>query len=51
MVDAAFFWNHYDDLIVTVGRALSDASRRSDNISNARARGLELRAGPDWCGE
>jgi vitamin B12 transporter len=43
VVDAAFFWNRYDDLIVTVGRALSDASRyRSDNISNARARGLEL---------
>jgi len=43
MVDAAVFWNQYDDLIVTVGRALRDASRYlSDNISNARARGLEL---------
>ena len=43
MVDAAFFWNQYDDLIVAVGRTLSDASRyRTDNISNARARGLEL---------
>ena len=42
-LDAAFFANRYDDLIVTVGRAIGGASRyRSDNISNARARGLEL---------
>ena len=43
------FFNHYDDLIVAVGRSFQDASRyRTDNISNARARGLEL-AG-DWRG-
>lgn len=40
---ATAFLNRYDDLIVTVGRSLRDASRyRTDNISNARARGLEL---------
>jgi outer membrane cobalamin receptor len=37
------FANRYTDLIVTVGRSLADASRyRSDNISNARAGGVEL---------
>jgi len=45
LLDATFFYNRYDDLIVSVGRSLADASRyRSDNISNARARGLELAA-------
>jgi outer membrane receptor protein involved in Fe transport len=39
------FRNEYDDLIVAVGRALQDASRfRTDNISNARAQGVELGA-------
>jgi outer membrane cobalamin receptor len=42
-IGATGFFNRYDDLIVTVGRTLGGASRyRSDNISNARARGLEL---------
>jgi outer membrane cobalamin receptor len=42
-VDVTAFFNRYDDLIVAVGRSLRDASRyRTDNISNARARGLEL---------
>ena len=42
-IDATAFFNRYDDLIVAVGRSLRDASRyRTDNISNARARGLEL---------
>lgn len=41
--DATTFFNRYDDLIVAVGRSLRDASRyRTDNISNARARGLEV---------
>ncbi len=41
-VDATCFDNRYDDLIVAVGRALQDYSRyRTDNISNARARGVE----------
>src|SRR5690606_26919196 len=37
VTDVAYFRNRYDDLNVTVGRALADASRYvSDNISNAR---------------
>ncbi len=46
LVDVTAFVNSYDDLIVAVGRSLRDASRyRTDNISNARARGLELSGG------
>lgn len=46
VVEATFFYNDYDDLIVSVGRSFRDASRyRTDNISNARTRGLELSAG------
>lgn len=45
VLDATVFSNRYDDLIVAVGRSLADASRfRTDNISNARARGLEIAA-------
>ena len=41
-IEATAFFNEYDDLIVTVG-SFADSSRyRSDNISNARAQGLEL---------
>jgi outer membrane cobalamin receptor len=41
-VDATYFHNRYDDLIVAVG-SFSNVSRfKTDNISNARARGLEL---------
>lgn len=44
-LDATGFFNTYDDLIVSVGRAFAGSSRyRTDNISNARARGLELSA-------
>src|ERR1700676_1962031 len=40
---ATAFSNRYEDLIVTIGRSLRDASRyRTDNVSNARARGVEL---------
>ena len=47
-VDAVTFFNQYDDLIVSVG-SLRDVSRyRTDNVSNARARGVELSAG--WHG-
>jgi outer membrane cobalamin receptor len=47
--DASLFFNRYDDLIVAVGGSLSGASRyRTDNISNARARGLEI--GLAWRG-
>ncbi len=43
IVEATGFYNHYDDLIVAVGRSFADASRfRTDNISNARTRGVEL---------
>lgn len=43
VVGLTAFDNRYDDLIVAVGPALADASRyRTDNISNARARGLEM---------
>ena len=42
-LEATYFANRYDDLIVAVGRSFADASRyRTDNIANARARGLEL---------
>ena len=44
-LEATAFFNHYTDLIVAVGRSLSGISRyRTDNISNARARGAELGA-------
>jgi outer membrane receptor protein involved in Fe transport len=43
VVDAGWFLNRYDDLIVTVGRAYRDASRYlTDNIANARASGIEI---------
>jgi outer membrane cobalamin receptor len=43
-LDATTFLNRYDDLIVAVG-SLRDVSRyRTDNVSNARSRGLELSA-------
>jgi outer membrane cobalamin receptor len=46
VVEATAFFNHYDDLIVSIGRSFRDASRyRTDNISNARSRGLELSGG------
>ena len=42
-LDATWFVNNYTDLIVSVGRGFSGLSRyRTDNISNARARGVEL---------
>ena len=43
--DATAFFNNYTDLIISVGRDFSGVSRwRTDNISNARARGAELSA-------
>ena len=42
IVDATWFLNRYDDLIVAVGRSMQDYSRyRTDNIANAQAQGLE----------
>ncbi|MFI5178042.1 MAG: TonB-dependent receptor domain-containing protein [Vicinamibacterales bacterium] len=47
VADATYFFNRYDDLIVSVGSSLSGASRyRTDNIANASARGLET--GLSW---
>jgi outer membrane cobalamin receptor len=44
-IEAAAFYNAYTDLIISVGRTFSGVSRyRTDNISNARARGAELSA-------
>ena len=44
-VDATWFYNSYDDLIVAVSQPLSSASRyRTDNIANARSTGLEVDA-------
>ena len=41
-LSATAFWNRYDDLIITVGRAVAGASQyRSDNLSNSRAHGLD----------
>lgn len=43
--DATAFLNNYTDLIVSVGQSFAGVSRyRTDNISNARARGVELSA-------
>jgi outer membrane cobalamin receptor len=42
-LSATAFSNSYDDLIITVGTSLRGASRyQTDNISNARSRGVEL---------
>ena len=42
-VDATWFANRYDDLIIAVGSSFTGASRyRTDNIANARAQGVEL---------
>lgn len=39
---ATAFWNRYEDLIITV-QSLAGASRyRSDNLSNSKARGVEV---------
>ena len=42
LLEAAAFFNEYDDLIVAVGSFSGSSRYRTDNISNARARGLEL---------
>jgi outer membrane cobalamin receptor len=42
LVEATAFFNEYDDLIVAVGSFSGSSRYRTDNISNARARGLEL---------
>jgi outer membrane cobalamin receptor len=42
LVEATWFRNTFDDLIVAVGRFVGSSRYRTDNISNARAAGLEL---------
>ena len=42
LVEATAFTNHYDDLIVAVGSFEGSSRYQTDNISNARASGLEL---------
>ena len=41
-LEAAAFYNRYDDLIVAVGSFSASSRYTTDNISNARARGFEL---------
>jgi outer membrane cobalamin receptor len=41
-VEALGFWNNYDDLIIAVGSFRQSSRFRTDNIANARARGMEL---------
>jgi outer membrane cobalamin receptor len=42
LVEAAVFVNNYDDLIVATGSFSGSSHYRTDNISNARARGFEV---------
>lgn len=42
LLEATWFRNSFDDLIVAVGRFVESSRYRTDNISNARAKGLEL---------
>ena len=42
LIEATVFFNNYDDLIVATGSFSGSSRYRTDNISNARARGLEL---------
>ncbi|OFW08199.1 MAG: hypothetical protein A3H96_23580 [Acidobacteria bacterium RIFCSPLOWO2_02_FULL_67_36] len=42
LVEATWFSNRFDDLIVAVGRFVESSRYRTDNISNARAKGVEL---------
>lgn len=42
LIEATAFRNTFDDLIIAVGRFQQSSRYRTDNISNARARGIEL---------
>ena len=42
LVEAAVFFNNYDDLIVATGSFSGSSRYRTDNISNARSRGFEI---------
>ena len=41
-IEATAFYNRYQDLIVTVGSFRQSSQYQTDNIANARARGVEL---------
>ena len=42
LLESTAFFNNYDDLIVAVGSFAGSSQYRTDNISNARSRGLEI---------
>ena len=42
LLEATWFKNTFDDLIIAVGKFVESSRYRTDNISNAQARGLEL---------
>jgi outer membrane cobalamin receptor len=42
LLEATWFKNTFDDLIIAVGQFTGSSRYRTDNISNARAQGLEL---------
>jgi outer membrane cobalamin receptor len=42
LIETTAFFNTYDDLIVATGSFAGSSSFRTDNISNARSRGLEI---------
>jgi outer membrane receptor protein involved in Fe transport len=42
VLESTAFFNNYDDLIVAVGPFNGSSQFRTDNISNARSRGLEI---------
>ena len=42
LLESTAFFNNYDDLIVAVGSFSGSSQYRTDNISNARSRGLEI---------
>jgi outer membrane receptor protein involved in Fe transport len=42
LLESTAFFNNYDDLIVAVGSFAGSSQYRTDNISNARTRGLEI---------
>lgn len=42
LIEGTFFYNNYDDLIIATGSFSGSSHYRTDNISNARARGLEV---------
>jgi outer membrane receptor protein involved in Fe transport len=44
LLEATGFLNRYDDLIVATGSFAASSQYRTDNISNARSRGIELAA-------